>query len=272
MEGLESMDDVPFPPGFGPAGMARPPGLAAPPGLDLEQGEEEEATEFRCQVAITGLPNKILSEPMMEAVLQQAGLDSAVVGFTMKSGKPCGEATVTFSCPIAAERCATHFTGCQWDQSGREVQTRIVDLTSKDKQTSKPARKATSWAPSPAEAAAFASGGGLYGEAVHGFDGALACQYMMEMAALSMDSSIFAAPPDEGFPSAALSSALSAEAPAFKPAARMGDGGRLEQVSRRKGSSLGERCVGSDTSTGMGESDGEEDKIAPKIMASAAVL
>merc|ERR1719215_258516 len=102
----------------------------------------------------------------MECVLQQAGLDSAVIGLAIKSRKPCGEATVTFSCPIVAEQCVTHFMDCQWDQSGTEVKTKIVELVGQDEQTSQRARrKAATWAPSPTEAAAFVGDGGLYGEA-----------------------------------------------------------------------------------------------------------
>mmetsp|Transcript_18022 Transcript_18022/g.45480 ORF Transcript_18022/g.45480 Transcript_18022/m.45480 type:complete len:379 (+) Transcript_18022:30-1166(+) len=246
---MESINNFALPPGLGPVGMARPPGLPGPPGLE-EEGSE---TAYQCQVTISGLPNKLLSEPMMEAILQQAGLDSAAAGFKTKPGKPCGEATVTFSCPIAAERCVTHFMGCQWDQSGTAVKTKVVELGSKDKQTAK-----------------------------QGFDDAFACQYMMDMAALGLDPSFFAALPHGGILADAAAattfggqapslSALSAEASMFVPAARRSDG-KVAKGRRRKTSALSEKCIGSDTSTEVGESDAEDEKGGPKITTPISVL
>jgi len=162
------------------------------------------------------------------------------------------------------------------------VKTKIVEMVGKDQHMSKQARrKAATWAPSPMEAAAFAAGGGLFGEAFT--DDALAYQHMMEsMAAFSMDSSIFAASLQEGFLADAAAavggstasgpcSALSAEAPAFVPAAGVSEG-KVEKVGRRKTSALGEKCIGSDTSTEVGESEAEDEKSSPKLSASAAVL
>lgn len=71
-------------------------------------------------VMIHGLPNGLLSEMMMEAMLQQAGIDG-VVSFSTKPGKPCGEARVTFYSQEAAQRCMAHFHGRQWD--GCQVST-----------------------------------------------------------------------------------------------------------------------------------------------------
>jgi len=77
-----------------------------------------------CCVSIEGLPNALLSEPMMLATLQQAGLDT--VAFSACEGDPCGEAHVAFSSVFVAMQCVCHFQGCQWDASGTEVTAKIV--------------------------------------------------------------------------------------------------------------------------------------------------
>jgi len=78
-----------------------------------------------CCVSIHGLPNALLSEPMMLATLQQAGFDTAVA-FSACEGDPCGEAHVAFSSVFGAMQCVCHFQGCQWDASGTEVTAKIV--------------------------------------------------------------------------------------------------------------------------------------------------
>jgi len=124
-----------------PAHIEFPPGLPAPPGLDMETLMEKASAlmaspaESVCKVTIRGLPNKLLSEPMFEAVLQQAGLDSGVERFSVKPGKPVSLATVIFSSRAAAALCVAHFQGCQWDQSGVEVVATIAhsdDLCKRD--------------------------------------------------------------------------------------------------------------------------------------------
>lgn len=98
-------------------------GLFTPPGLGPA---EEEPSRAVCEVSIAGLPNKILSSSMMEAVLQQAGLEGCVVNLQMKMGKRNGEAVVAFSNHAAAIRCMTHFQGCQWDSSGVNVTAHLI--------------------------------------------------------------------------------------------------------------------------------------------------
>jgi hypothetical protein len=83
----------------------------------------------RC-VSIEGLPSAILSEPMVLAMLQQAGLLEEVVTFSTCEGDPCGEAHVSFSSVDSALRCVYHFEGCQWDASGTEVTAKMTALKS----------------------------------------------------------------------------------------------------------------------------------------------
>jgi hypothetical protein len=77
------------------------------------------------QVQISGMPNKLLTETMMEAILQQACCDSNVIDLTLRTGKPTGTAVVTFSSYEIVERCLTHFQGRQWDPSGTRVGVNI---------------------------------------------------------------------------------------------------------------------------------------------------
>jgi len=78
-------------------------------------------------VRLTGLPNAICTPEMLEAVLQQAGLDAAVLASRAEQGRPCGEAHVTLASSDAAAACIAHFHGCQWDSSGVGVRATIID-------------------------------------------------------------------------------------------------------------------------------------------------
>lgn len=123
-----------------------PPGLVLPPGLEeLEDSttasnDSEEISPSSPmyikssaiaadlmpahRLQISGLPNAILSNLMLEAVLQQAQLSNYVVSFTTKPGKVSGEAIVTLVSEEAAEWCAQHFQGCRWCSSGTAVSIR----------------------------------------------------------------------------------------------------------------------------------------------------
>lgn len=123
--------------------MAPPPGLPFPPGLEANLSSVEETSttastppmhpaasplmlSMPWQVVITGLPNKLLAQAMVEAMLQQAGLDSLYAGLTIKTGKPLNKVSVNFATPMAAQRCVAHFHGRQWDNSGPAVCAKIV--------------------------------------------------------------------------------------------------------------------------------------------------
>jgi hypothetical protein len=80
------------------------------------------------KVQISGLPNKLLTEIMMEAVLEQAGLDD-VLDLNLRPGKPAGSMVVTFASTEMVERCVWHFTGRQWDPSGATVAVNVLSST-----------------------------------------------------------------------------------------------------------------------------------------------
>lgn len=81
------------------------------------------------ELKISGLPNKLLTEVMLEAVLEQAGLDDDVISMVPRTGKPSGHVLVTLSSFEMVERCVRHFNGRQWDPSGAMVRVDIVSVT-----------------------------------------------------------------------------------------------------------------------------------------------
>jgi len=288
--GLDADTDILLPPGLGPSEtigcLEPPPWLSAPPGLD-DDAEVTEGTKSEpvCCVTITGLPNKLLNEIMMEAIIQQAGFDREVKGFSLKSGKPCGKVTISFSCEMMAERCASHFTGCQWDSSGTEVTTEIVGMIGKEGKRSTAEWSAEFNVDLDVEAHPF----GLYGEVFS--EGMAAFQQMLEtnMAAggyvawqhdqqedgeqLQEEQFVEASVTGPASAATALVSGLSAEAAVFVPAATSPSQGmemKVARVAGRKTPALRQKLVGvgSDTSTEVGESEGEDERERiPKMLA-----
>jgi len=120
-----------------------PPGLMLPPGLegfykktdspvmpllpefpvDLPQAPSFALSSI--QVHVLGLPNRLLSDAMLEAMTEQAGVDSMVLGFRTFPGQSTGEAFVTFDNSFAASRFAAHVQGVRWGP-GTKVVVRVV--------------------------------------------------------------------------------------------------------------------------------------------------
>jgi len=73
------------------------------------------------QVVIRGLPNGICTRPMMQAVLEQAGLKDSIVTSKAVTGNPCGQFVLTLNSQQAIDKCVEHFHGCKWDASGAVV-------------------------------------------------------------------------------------------------------------------------------------------------------
>lgn len=98
---------IDLPPGL----PAKEPLLRAPPGLTAVSD---------WQVVLGHLPAKLLTEVMLEAVFQQAGLE--LLHFTVKNDK----VLVHFENQINAQKCVAHFSGCQWDKSGTLVTAEMI--------------------------------------------------------------------------------------------------------------------------------------------------
>eukprot|EP00930_Biecheleria_cincta_P070945 TRINITY_DN58504_c0_g1_i1.p1 TRINITY_DN58504_c0_g1~~TRINITY_DN58504_c0_g1_i1.p1 ORF type:complete len:349 (-),score=67.27 TRINITY_DN58504_c0_g1_i1:362-1408(-) len=65
-------------------------------------------------VLVSGLPRDILTETLIQVVLEQAGLHSDVLSFTIRKGVPTGEAVLIMSSELGVQRCLYHFQGCCW--------------------------------------------------------------------------------------------------------------------------------------------------------------
>jgi len=174
---------------------------------------------------ISGLPNKLLTDAMFEAVLEQASLSHLVLGFTLHPGKPCGEARVSLIGRMALEHCAQHFQGCQWDPSGTPV-TVAVEIQE--------CQEDAEW--ELAVAAACAGGACSLGGAAAAEALALGAQPPM---AMSSEAPVFV--PSAGLSAEAAPAGEAEEARAGKPAAP----------------------VTSDTSTEVGDSEGEDERGGP---------
>jgi len=81
---------------------------------DLEK-QLSQAAPSPYEVVISGLHNALLTDNMMAASLQQAGLSDAARGCSLSPGQAgFGEARIGFDYLAPAERCAQHFQGRQW--------------------------------------------------------------------------------------------------------------------------------------------------------------
>jgi len=90
---------------------------------EVQEGEMEmQETDLQSmQVVIRGLPNGICTRPMMQAVLEQAGLEDSVLSSEAQTGNPSGHFVLTLSSQQAIDKCIEHFHGCKWDASGAVV-------------------------------------------------------------------------------------------------------------------------------------------------------
>lgn len=100
------------------------------PGPGPAWGGVEDVAEAPFQVHVSGLHNRLLNNAMMEAMLDQAGVEAAVLGFTTTVGHVCGEARVNFWDYGSAARFVTHVQGCRWGQDSRVV-AQIINLQAK---------------------------------------------------------------------------------------------------------------------------------------------
>jgi len=67
-----------------------------------------------------------MDNAMVEAMLQQAGLEDGFSEFFLHLECQSGTVLVDCSGPSQAERCVMHFNGCCWDPSGKAVTACVV--------------------------------------------------------------------------------------------------------------------------------------------------
>lgn len=88
---------------------------------EWEAAQSQEATISGHQVLVSGMPNNLLSDMMIDAILQQSGMsDDAIKGFKASPGKHVsgpkadGQLLITLSSADWAQWCACHFHGRAW--------------------------------------------------------------------------------------------------------------------------------------------------------------
>jgi len=76
-----------------------------------------EAEQMAVPVFVHGLPNNLCNSMMMEAILEQAGLEDAIVSVEAVPGSQYGEAVLRLATWEAASYTLRHFDGCRWDSA-----------------------------------------------------------------------------------------------------------------------------------------------------------
>jgi hypothetical protein len=92
--------------------------LEVPVETELHSVLESDVGATKSVVSISGLPNGICTKAMMQAVLEQAGLEDSIVSSEARAGSPCGHFFLTLDSQQAVDRCVEHFHGRRWDASG----------------------------------------------------------------------------------------------------------------------------------------------------------
>jgi hypothetical protein len=116
--------------------LASPPGLVHAPATELLQSPPgitsgipaAPSTGHEVHVNVSGLPQHLMSQKMLEATLEQAGLEKEVTSITLSVPS---KVQITLSNRHAADVCLEHFHGRKWNPSGGAVIARIVPGKSK---------------------------------------------------------------------------------------------------------------------------------------------
>jgi hypothetical protein len=83
---------------------------------DWEAAQTKEAEHPAHHVVVTGLPKSLLSDGMLDAMLQQSGFYDAVRNFKVSCGNDlgCSQVSIALENYYAAEWCHRHFHGRHW--------------------------------------------------------------------------------------------------------------------------------------------------------------
>lgn len=107
---------------------ARRPQQALGPQSQQDEAKLQQTEQDGVPVYVRGLPNNLCNSVCMEAILEQASLDTAIVSCEAWPGSPCGEAVLRLATWDAATRAARHFHGCRWDSTGAAVVVEVGGL------------------------------------------------------------------------------------------------------------------------------------------------
>lgn len=218
--------------------------LSKPPGLEMIESQspvldENAEEEPEWQVIIRGIPVKLQTEVMLEAVLQQARLN--YVSFEVEHD---AQVVVRFADLLSAQCCVMHFQGCVWDRSGESVCAALVPPASHS--LFQPSMMYPRPLPDKVQSTSNASS-------------TSADMLLSQFQSLEACFEQFSLKTDSTTTSRTSTGALSAEAPAFVPSSLLSDVSPKKDSRARKTTVKG-ISAGSDTSTEVGSS--EEDETA----------
>lgn len=99
---------------------------------EWEATQAHVAAEPVYQVLVSGLPNKLLSDMMLDALFEQSGISEQVRGFKASRGKNSDEGQVLISLDTASTAlwCACHFQGRNWGTAA--VTAEVVSMPQLD--------------------------------------------------------------------------------------------------------------------------------------------
>lgn len=122
---LDAADEMPSPPpGLGPPIHANKLFSAVTQTETLPESRAEQIFE----VSIVGLPRKLLSEAMVEGMLDQIGFGESLLSFSVRRGEGTGCVSALFADVDGAQLCVDHFHGRSWDAKGDQVHAHIWPL------------------------------------------------------------------------------------------------------------------------------------------------
>lgn len=78
-------------------------------------------------VNLQDLPTALCRQNFLEAMMDQAGLTGNVLGCIFGQDQDVGKALIYLTDRNAAQKCAAHFHGCSWGNSGPPVMAQVVD-------------------------------------------------------------------------------------------------------------------------------------------------
>lgn len=159
MSDLRSDEDFPHPPGMlrrseAPTLMPPPPPARwlQPQGSNTKTDkiappvsrtpEPPVADTWACQtVEVIGLPKKLMSTSMLQAILEQGGFEAEMLDFKILQVDKTQVLRISLASLAAAQRCVEHFDGRKWSAAAGGVSARVVTSKAQDKPAPPPAPK-----------------------------------------------------------------------------------------------------------------------------------
>lgn len=105
----------------------------------MPQAQQDPSTEESVAVELSCLPKMLCTRGMLEAAIEQAGLESLVQKLEVQHCN-IGKATLILAGDRAAQRCIRHFHGLKWGKSSEPVSARYQQQGGQDAVTQQVAK------------------------------------------------------------------------------------------------------------------------------------